>query len=228
MCYSCSLSSCGVLTASPVGSIPSFETQTCRLEDKVVGIGNKNFPSGSLGIIINGATSIFFRRLFMSKSIQYTVLFLLLPVFIGPGIWGINGNESYCYLIQLFLYFKSWTIIVFDDELKLLLPSHFSSVWLCMNFFKNLLVIYIRKTSTSASLATLKLLTVVNHNQLWKTLKVMGAPDHLTCLLKNLYLSQEATVRTEHETTDGSKLVKAVYCHPAYLTSMHHDKCQAG
>ena len=107
VCYSCSLSSCGVLTVSPVGSIPSFETQTCRLEDNVVGIGNKNFPSGSLGIIINGATSIFFRRLFMSKSIQYTVLFLLLPVFIGPGIWGTNGNESYCYLIQLFLYSKS-------------------------------------------------------------------------------------------------------------------------
>ena len=42
----------------------------------------------------------------------------------------------------------------------------------------------------------------VDHNKLWKILKEMGIPDHLTCLLKNLYAGQEATVRTEHETTD--------------------------
>ena len=50
----------------------------------------------------------------------------------------------------------------------------------------------------------------------------MGIPDHLTCLLRNLYTGQEAAVRTRHGTTDGSKLrkeyIKAVYCHPAYLT----------
>ena len=50
----------------------------------------------------------------------------------------------------------------------------------------------------------------------------MGIPDELTCLLRNLYAGQEATVRTGQQT--GSKLgkeyVKAVYCHPAYLTSM--------
>ena len=55
-----------------------------------------------------------------------------------------------------------------------------------------------------------------------KILKEMGIPDHLTCFLRNLYESQEATVRTRHGTTAGSKLgkefVKAVYCHPAYLT----------
>ena len=64
----------------------------------------------------------------------------------------------------------------------------------------------------------------VDHNNLWKILKEMGIPDHLTCLLRNLYAGQEATVRTGHGTTDGSKQekesVKAVYCHPAYLTSM--------
>ena len=47
---------------------------------------------------------------------------------------------------------------------------------------------------------------------------------HLICLLRNLYVGQEATVRTLHGTTDGSKLgkeyKKAVYCHPVYLTSM--------
>ena len=50
----------------------------------------------------------------------------------------------------------------------------------------------------------------------------MGKPDHLTCLLRNLYASQEATVRTGDGTTDwfqiGKGVVKAVYCHPAYLT----------
>ena len=42
----------------------------------------------------------------------------------------------------------------------------------------------------------------VDHNKLWEMLKEMGIPDHLTCLLRNLYASQEATVRTEHGTTD--------------------------
>ena len=67
----------------------------------------------------------------------------------------------------------------------------------------------------------------------------MGIPDHLTCLLRNLYAGQEATVRTGHGTTTGSKsgkeYVKAVYCHPAYLTYMQSimrnarlDEAQAG
>ena len=42
----------------------------------------------------------------------------------------------------------------------------------------------------------------VNHNKLWKILQEMGIPDHLTCLLRNLCAGQEATVRTEHGTTD--------------------------
>ena len=42
----------------------------------------------------------------------------------------------------------------------------------------------------------------VDHNKLWKILKEMGIPDHLICLLRNLYASQEATVRTGHGTTD--------------------------
>ena len=64
----------------------------------------------------------------------------------------------------------------------------------------------------------------VDHNTLWKILIEMGIPDHLTCLLRNLYAGQEATVRTGHETTgwlqQEKESVKAVYCHPAYLTSM--------
>ena len=45
----------------------------------------------------------------------------------------------------------------------------------------------------------------VNHNKLWKILKEMGTPDHLTCLLRNLYAGQEATVRTGHGPKTGSK-----------------------
>ena len=62
----------------------------------------------------------------------------------------------------------------------------------------------------------------VNHNKLWKILKEMGIPDHLTCLLKNLYAGQEATVRTGHGTTDwfqiGKEVCQTVYCHPACST----------
>ena len=64
----------------------------------------------------------------------------------------------------------------------------------------------------------------VDHNKLWKILKEMGIPDHLTCLLRNLYAGQEATVSTGHEQQTGYKqeneYIKAVYCHSAYLTYM--------
>ena len=70
----------------------------------------------------------------------------------------------------------------------------------------------------------------VDHNKLWKILKEMGIPDHLICLLRNLYAGQEATVRTGHRTTDwfqtGKEYVKAVYCHPAYLTYMQSASCE--
>ena len=65
----------------------------------------------------------------------------------------------------------------------------------------------------------------VDHNKLWKFLKEIGIPDHLTCLLRNLYAGQEATVRTGHGKTDWFQIGKGIrqgciYCHPAYLTSM--------
>ena len=50
----------------------------------------------------------------------------------------------------------------------------------------------------------------MDHNKLWKILKEMGIPDHLTCLLKNLYAGQEATVRTGHGTTDWFQVGKGV------------------
>ena len=86
-----------------------------------------------------------------------------------------------------------------------------------------------RKTSPSALLTTLKPLTV-DHNKRCKILKGVGIPDHLICLPRNLYASQEATVRPGIEQWTGSKLgkeyIKAVYCHPAYLTYMQSASCK--
>ena len=75
-----------------------------------------------------------------------------------------------------------------------------------------------------------KPLTVcVDHNKLWKFLKEMDIPDHLTCLLRNLYAGQEET-KPDMEQQTGSNLgkeyIKAVYCHPAYLTSMQSTSCE--
>ena len=67
-----------------------------------------------------------------------------------------------------------------------------------------------RKTSISASLTIRKPLTV-DHNKLWKILQEMGIPDHLICLLRNLYAGQEATVRTGHGTTDWFQIGKGVH-----------------
>ena len=62
----------------------------------------------------------------------------------------------------------------------------------------------------------------VDHKKLWKILKEMGIQDHLTCLLRNLYAGQEATVRTGHGTMDWFQIEKGVRqgCHLAYLTYM--------
>ena len=85
-----------------------------------------------------------------------------------------------------------------------------------------------RKTSISALLITPKPLTLwITTN--WKILQEIGIPDHLTCLLRNLYAGQEATVRTGRGTTDWFQIREeehqAVYCHPAYLTCMQSTSC---
>ena len=66
-----------------------------------------------------------------------------------------------------------------------------------------------RKTSTYVSLTMLKPLTV-DHSELWKILQEMRIPDYLTCLLRNLYAGQEATVRTGHGTMDWFQIGKGV------------------
>ena len=56
-----------------------------------------------------------------------------------------------------------------------------------------------------------KVFDYVDHNKLWKTLKEMGIPDHLTCLLRNLYAGQETTIRTRHGTMDWFQIGKGVH-----------------
>ena len=63
----------------------------------------------------------------------------------------------------------------------------------------------------------------VDHNKLWRILKEMRILEHFICLLRNLYASQETTVSTRHGTTISkvrTAYIKAVYCHPAYLSHM--------
>ena len=89
------------------------------------------------------------------------------------------------------------------------------------------------KTSTSVFIDYTKAFDYVDHNKLWKTLQEMGIPDHLNCLLQNLYADQEATVKTRHGTMDWFKIWKGV--HQGYILSLcllmckvHDAKCQTG
>ena len=71
----------------------------------------------------------------------------------------------------------------------------------------------------------------VDHSKRWKALKEMGIPDHLTCPLGNLYVGQEARVRTLHGTTDWFRIEKEVQqgclLSPCIFNLAHHEKCQA-
>ena len=70
----------------------------------------------------------------------------------------------------------------------------------------------------------------MNHNKLWQILKEIRIPDHLTCLLRNLYAGQKATVRTEHGTVDWFKIGKGVHqgciVSLVYLTYMQSTSCK--
>ena len=74
----------------------------------------------------------------------------------------------------------------------------------------------------------------MDHHKLWKILKEMGIPDHLTFLLRKeegmQVKKQQLELDMEQQTSfrSGKEYIKNVYCHPAYLTSMHHAKCWAG
>ena len=75
-----------------------------------------------------------------------------------------------------------------------------------------------------------KAFVFVNHNKLWKISKDMEIPDHLTCLLRNHMKVKKQLLESDMEQLNGSKLgkecVKAVYCHPAYITYMQSTPCE--
>ena len=86
-----------------------------------------------------------------------------------------------------------------EPEIKL--PTSSGSYRKQGNFRKNIYFCFIDY---------IKAFDCVDHNKRWKILKEMGIPDNLTCLLRNLYSGQEATVRTEHGTMDWFKIGKGV------------------
>ena len=87
------------------------------------------------------------------------------------------------------------------EEPEIKLPTSAGSSKKAREFQKNIYFCFIDYT---------KAFDCVDHNKLWTILKEMGIPDHLTCLLRNLYADQEATVRTGHGTTDWFQIGKGV------------------
>ena len=94
-----------------------------------------------------------------------------------------------------------------EEEQEIKLPTSAGS-WKKQEFQKNIYFCFVNYA---------KDFDCVDHNKHWKTLQEMGIPDHLTCLLRNLYACQEATVRTGHGTTDWFQIGKWV--HQGYISS---------
>ena len=100
------------------------------------------------------------------------------------------------------------------EEPEIKLPTSAGS-WKKQEFQKNIYFCFIDFA---------KAFDCVDHNKLWKILREMAIPDHMTCLLRNLYAGQDATGRTRHGKADwfqiGKGVHQAVYCHSVYLTYM--------
>ena len=94
------------------------------------------------------------------------------------------------------------------EEPEIKLPTSHWNIKKAREFQKNIYLCFIDYA---------KAFDCVDHNKLWKILKEMGIPDHLTCLLRNMYAGQEATVRTGHGTTDWFQIGKGV-CHGCILS----------
>ena len=101
------------------------------------------------------------------------------------------------------------------EEPEIKLPTSTGSSKNAREFQKNIYFCFMDYT---------KAFHCVDHNKLWKIIQEMGIPDHLTCLLRNLYAGQKQQLELDMKKQTGFKLgkeyIKAVYCHPAYLTSM--------
>ena len=97
------------------------------------------------------------------------------------------------------------------EEPEIKLPTYIGSSQKQENSKKN---IYFRFIDYA------KAFDCVYHNKLWEILQEMGIPDHLICLLRNLYAGQELDMKQQTDSKLGKEYVKDVYCHPAYLTSI--------
>ena len=101
------------------------------------------------------------------------------------------------------------------EETEIKLPTSVRIMEKAREFQKNIYFCFIDSA---------KAFECVDHNKLWKILKETGIPDHLTCLLRNLYAGQETTVRTGHGTTDWFQIGKGVghgcILSSCYLTNM--------
>ena len=127
-------------------------------------------------------------------------------------------NYQYCYyyfLPQIVPYFILSAIVV-DSHVPLRYPYHLICLVLTIKLLQAHVVCFLPSYSSKETW------TFHQRMVLEAILKETGALDHLTCLLRNLYECQEATVRTEHGTANwfkiGREYDKALYCHPDYLT----------
>ena len=122
----------------------------------------------------------------------------------------IPGRQKFCILTSKPGFSNTWTVnfqmfkLVLEkaEEQEIKLPTSAGSSKKPREFQKD---IYFCFTDYA------KAIDYVNHNKLWKILKEMGMPEHLTCLLRNLYAGQEATVRTGHGTMDWFQMGKGVH-----------------
>ena len=115
-----------------------------------------------------------------------------------------KGSSFSTFCLKLFAVFFHSSYSVGCEMVSCGLDLHFSNDWIiekAREFQKNIYFCFIDYA---------KAFDCVDHNKLWKILKEMGIPDHLTCLLRNLYADQEATIRTGCGTTDRFQIGKGV------------------
>ena len=118
------------------------------------------------------------------------MLIVTIPILINKDVFEPSYNDLK-FIVQT-------SLLLYQPEIKL--PTSAGS-WKNQEFQKNIYFCFIDYANA---------FDCVDHNKLWKILKEMGIPEHLTCLFRNLYAGQEATVRTGHGTTDWFQIGKGV------------------
>ena len=117
-------------------------------------------------------------------------MIVTIPILINKDVFEPSYNDLK-FIVQT-------NLLLYQPEIKL--PTSAGS-WKNQEFQKNIYFCFIDYA---------KAFDCVDHNKLWKILKEMGIPEHLTCLFRNLYAGQKATVRTGHGTTDWFQIGKGV------------------